>query len=51
MRAPTPNPTHWPIDGTFDLHRFQLKEVGDLVPAYLGECRKRGILQVSGLFV
>lgn len=43
---PSSNPTHWPIDGTLDLHLFQPKEVGDLVPGYLDECRKRGILQV-----
>jgi len=43
---PSSNPTTWPIDGTLDLHLFQAKEVGDLVPAYLEECRKRGILQV-----
>ena len=44
--ANEPNPTHWPIDGTLDLHLFKPAEVGDLVPEYLGECRKRGILQV-----
>ncbi len=44
--SPAPNPTQWPTDGTLDLHLFQPKEVGDLVPAYLDECRKRGILQV-----
>ncbi len=35
-----------PIDGTLDLHTFQPVEVKDLVPDYLAECRKRGILQV-----
>jgi dsDNA-specific endonuclease/ATPase MutS2 len=35
-----------PIDGTLDLHTFQPGEVKDLVPEYLDECRKRGILQV-----
>ena len=35
-----------PIDGTLDLHTFRPKEIGDLVPAYLEECRKRRILQV-----
>ena len=44
--SPSPNPTHWPIDGTLDLHLFKPAEVGDLVPEYLVECRKRGILQV-----
>jgi len=35
-----------PIDGTLDLHCFQPREVGTLVPDYLEECRKLGILQV-----
>ncbi len=46
-KAPTiPTPREWPIDGTLDLHLFQPGEVGDLVPEYLEECRKRGILRV-----
>ena len=36
----------FPIDGTLDLHTFRPDEVKDLVPEYLAECRKRGILQV-----
>ena len=39
-------PTQWPIDGTLDLHLFQPSEVGDLVPEYLNECRRRGIPKV-----
>ena len=39
-------PAEWPIDGTLDLHLFKPSEVGELVPGYLDECRKRGILQV-----
>jgi dsDNA-specific endonuclease/ATPase MutS2 len=35
-----------PIDGTLDLHTFQPRDVGQLVPDYLEECRARGILQV-----
>lgn len=35
-----------PINGVLDLHTFQPGEVKDLVPEYLAECRKRGILQV-----
>ena len=35
-----------PINGVLDLHMFRPADVGDLVPTYLEECRKRGILQV-----
>lgn len=44
--SPSPNPTHWPITGTLDLHLFKPAEVGDLVPGYLAGCRTRGILRV-----
>jgi len=39
-------PVEMPIDGTLDLHTFEPGEVKDLVPHYLSECRRRGILQV-----
>jgi DNA-nicking Smr family endonuclease len=39
-------PNDLPIDGVLDLHTFQPAEIGELVPAYLVECRERGILQV-----
>jgi len=42
----TNDPHEFPIDGILDLHTFQPDEVKDLVPEYLAECRKRGILQV-----
>ncbi|MEJ2201427.1 MAG: Smr/MutS family protein [Desulfuromonadaceae bacterium] len=35
-----------PIDGVLDLHTFQPREVGSLIPDYLEECRRMGILQV-----
>jgi DNA-nicking Smr family endonuclease len=35
-----------PIDGTLDLHTFSPRDVGELVPDYVAECRARGILQV-----
>ena len=35
-----------PIDGTLDLHTFHPRDVKDLVPTYLDECRSRNILQV-----
>jgi DNA-nicking Smr family endonuclease len=36
----------FPINGTLDLHTFSAREVKDLVPEYLAECRKRDIIQV-----
>ena len=39
-------PVDFPIDGVLDLHTFRPGELGDLVPAYLAECRARGILEV-----
>ena len=35
-----------PIDGELDLHTFHPREVKELVPDYLAECRKKGILTV-----
>ncbi len=35
-----------PINGVLDLHTFRPADVGDLVPTYLTECRRRGILHV-----
>ncbi len=42
----TNEPVKQPIDGVLDLHTFNPNDVKDLVPEYLAECRKRGILQV-----
>lgn len=42
----TDSPLDLPIDGVLDLHTFNPKDLGDLVPAYLAECRTRGILEV-----
>jgi DNA-nicking Smr family endonuclease len=41
-----PGPIEIPIDGILDLHTFLPREVKDLLPDYLAECRQRGILQV-----
>ena len=35
-----------PIDGELDLHTFSPREIGELIPAYLEECRTRGIFTV-----
>lgn len=40
------DPFELPIDGTLDLHAFRPEDVGSLVPAWLEECRARGILDV-----
>jgi DNA-nicking Smr family endonuclease len=40
------SPVTLPIDGVLDLHTFNPREIGRLVPAYLDECRQRGILEV-----
>jgi len=39
-------PIDLPIDGVLDLHTFLPREIGQLLPAYLEECRRRKILQV-----
>jgi DNA-nicking Smr family endonuclease len=40
------DPVEIPIDGVLDLHTFHPREVKELIPEYLQECRRRGILQV-----
>jgi DNA-nicking Smr family endonuclease len=42
----TDEPFELPIDGVLDLHAFRSEEVKNLVPEYLEECRRQGILQV-----
>lgn len=39
-------PVPLPIDGTLDLHAFHPREVKELVPEYLRQCRTAGILDV-----
>ena len=39
-------PVVLPIEGVLDLHTVRPAEVKDIVPDYLAECRKRGILEV-----
>ncbi|BCR04284.1 hypothetical protein DESUT3_13530 [Desulfuromonas versatilis] len=41
-----PEEVELPIDGVLDLHAFRPSEVKYLIPDYLAECRKRGILDV-----
>ena len=35
-----------PIDGALDLHTFSPRDAKELIPAYLDECRARGIFSV-----
>lgn len=44
--APFDDAVELPIDGTLDLHTFHPSEVKDLLPAYLDECRERGVFEV-----
>ncbi len=36
----------FPIEGALDLHAFDPADVRSLIPEYLLECRKKGILEV-----
>lgn len=45
MTGPDP-PVEIPIDGTLDLHTFDPRDLKGLLPEYLLQCRKRGILLV-----
>jgi len=35
-----------PITGELDLHTFRPQDLGELLPAYLGECAARGLHEV-----
>ncbi len=39
-------PVRIPIDGVLDLHTFDPREVGELLPEYIRSCRERGIFEV-----
>lgn len=40
-------PVKLEIDGTLDLHTFSPKDIKQLIPDYLNECRSRKIYQVK----
>ncbi len=40
------SPVRIPITGELDLHTFRPNELGELIPAYLGECIAAGIREV-----
>jgi DNA-nicking Smr family endonuclease len=39
-------PVELPIDGVLDLHTFDPRDVGDLVPEWIDACRARGIREL-----
>jgi DNA-nicking Smr family endonuclease len=43
---PLPAPVELPMDGVLDLHTFQPREIGDLVPGWLAACQERGLLEL-----
>jgi dsDNA-specific endonuclease/ATPase MutS2 len=43
---PDDDPMEIPIDGVLDLHTFSPKDVKDLVPEYIEECLRRGIMDL-----
>jgi len=42
----TDDAVEFPIDGSLDLHTFSPREVKDLLPEYISECRARGIYEI-----
>lgn len=43
---PAPAPVVLPITGELDLHTFRPEDLGELIPAYLGECAARRLYEV-----
>lgn len=43
---PDDAPVALPITGELDLHTFRPSDLGELIPAYLAECRARGLATV-----
>lgn len=39
-------PVEFPVDGVLDLHTFNPRDVGTLIPDYLDACRSQGIFHV-----
>jgi len=40
-------PVYLEIDGILDLHPFAPKDLKTLIPDYLEECRKKGIMEIK----
>jgi dsDNA-specific endonuclease/ATPase MutS2 len=43
---PEDTPVPIPITGELDLHTFNPRDLGELIPAYLDECAARGLREV-----
>ena len=43
---PIPEVVEHPIGPELDLHTFRPNEIGNLLPEYFAECRRRGVLRV-----
>ncbi len=41
-----PDPVEIPVTGELDLHTFRPRDLGILLPEYLLECRRKGLLTV-----
>jgi DNA-nicking Smr family endonuclease len=41
------DPVALEIDGILDLHPFSPKDLKTLIPDYLAECRKKGIVEIK----
>lgn len=39
-------PVPLPITGELDLHTFDPRDLGELIPAYLDECARRGLREI-----
>ena len=46
VNDPTEDPVAIAIDGTLDLHPFSPRDLKTLIPDYLEECHKKGILEI-----
>jgi dsDNA-specific endonuclease/ATPase MutS2 len=46
LPPPEPAPIPLPITGELDLHTFNPRDFGELLPAWLTECQSRGLREV-----
>ncbi len=46
MDSDRDQPVEYPIDGILDLHGFNPKDIKELIPEYILECRRRNLLEI-----